>query len=263
MRIRPRNYSTACAPSGDSAKLCRLAHVQCVTFFAHAERLASARQGRGSASPRIAHHTPRATHRTPDIAHHAPARGLPKPQRNNRTLPNNVARNSQRSFFDYVSKRCNSNAATSKFEIVARELRATLLEGPAVEGHEDYSSDGPDQHHTPQIDQTSTTHRTPRAAHHTPHTAHQTARTTHQRGDCPSRTLPNNVARNSPRSFFDYVSKRCNSNAANSKFEIVARELRATLMEDPAAPHGARRQARPAASRPSGTKTGSQSQKAP
>ena len=71
----------------------------------------------------------------------------------------------------------------------------------------------------------------PRFAHHTPHTAHDTPRTTRQRRDRPSRTLPNNVARNSPRSFFDYASKRCNSNTANSKFEIVARELRATLIE--------------------------------
>ena len=68
------------------------------------------------------------TNHTPDTTHHAPARGLPEPQRNNRTLPNNVARNSPRSFFDYASKRCNSNAANSKFEIVARELRATLIE---------------------------------------------------------------------------------------------------------------------------------------
>ena len=68
------------------------------------------------------------TNRTPHSAHHAPARGLPKPQRNNRTLPNNVARNSPRSFFDYASKRCNSNAANSKFERVTRELRATLIE---------------------------------------------------------------------------------------------------------------------------------------
>ena len=68
------------------------------------------------------------TNRTPRATHHTPARGLPKPQRNNRTLPNNVARNSPRSFFDYASKRCNSNTANSKFEIVARELRATLIE---------------------------------------------------------------------------------------------------------------------------------------
>ena len=89
----------------------------------------------------------------------------------------------------------------------------------------------------------------------TPHTAHHTPRTTRQRGDCPSRTLPNNVARNSPRSFFDYASKRCNSNTANSKFEIVARELRATLIEQarrhPTTPGGkqAQRQAGPQAPR--------------
>lgn len=92
------------------------------------------------------------------------------------------------------------------------------------------------------------TNRTPRRR--APHTAHDTPHTTHQSEDCPSRTLPNNVARNSPRSFFDYASKRCNSNAATSKFEIVARELRAKLMEDSAAPHGAPRH--PAASRPGG-----------
>ena len=111
------------------------------------------------------------TNRAPHTAHHTPARGLPEPQRNNRTLPNNVARNSLRSFFDYASKRCNSNAATSKFEIVARELRATLIEGPAVEGHEDYSSDGPDQHHTPR-----TAHRTPHTTRHTPRARARTAR---------------------------------------------------------------------------------------
>ena len=197
-------------------------------------------------APRTTHHTPHTTRQREDCP--------------SRTLPNNVARNSPRSFFDYASKRCNSNAATSKFEIVARELRATLMEDPAVEGHEDYSSDRPDQHHTPQIDQTSTTHRTPRAAHRTPARGLPKP----QRNN---RTLPNNVARNSPRSFFDYASKRCNSNAANSKFEIVTRELRATLIEQarrrPTARHGTRRQAGPAASRPSGTKTGSQSQKAP
>ena len=139
------------------------------SHFRTRRRTVIQRRGRGLASPRIAHQTAR-------TAHHTPARGLPEPQRNNRTLPNNVARNSPRSFFDYASKRCNSNAANSKFEIVARELRATLIEDPAVEGHEDYSSDGPDQHHPPQIDQTRPA---PHAAHHTPHT-------TRQRGNCPS-----------------------------------------------------------------------------
>ena len=111
-------------------------------------------------APRTAHDTPRTTRQRGDCP--------------SRTLPNNVARNSPRSFFDYASKRCNSNAANSKFEIVSRELRATLIEGPAVEGHEDYSSDGPDQHDTPH-----TTNRALHTAHHAPHTAHQ-------REDCPS-----------------------------------------------------------------------------
>ncbi len=116
MRIRPRNYSTACAPSGDSAKLCRLAHVQCVTFFTHAV----AQQFCAEAVDESAHesHTrrraPHTTHQRGDCP--------------SRTLPNNVARNSPRSFFDYASKRCNSNAENSKFEIVTRELRATLIE---------------------------------------------------------------------------------------------------------------------------------------
>ena len=98
------------------------------------------------------------TNRTPDSAHHTPRTTRQRGDCPSRTLPNNVARNSQRSFFDYASKRCNSNTANSKFEIVARELRAKFIEGPAVEEHEDYSSDRPDRHHTP------------RAAHHTPHT---------------------------------------------------------------------------------------------
>ena len=127
-------------------------------IFRTRRRTVVQRRGRGSA------HESHTTRHTPHTAHHAPARGLPEPQRNKRTLPNNVARNSPRSFFDYASKRCNSNTANSKFEIVARELRATLIEGPAVEEHEDYSSDRPDQHHTPQIDQTSTIHRAPRAS---------------------------------------------------------------------------------------------------
>ena len=90
------------------------------------------------ASPRIAHHTPHAAHHAPQTARHAPhgaphtAQWTAEPQRDHRTLPNNVARNSPRSFFDYASKRCNSNAANSTFEIVARELRAKLIVGPAV-----------------------------------------------------------------------------------------------------------------------------------
>ena len=38
------------------------------------------------------------------------------------------------------------------------------------------------------------------------------------------------VARNFPRSFFETTRKRCNSNDVNSTFELIAWELRATLM---------------------------------
>ena len=43
-------------------------------------------------------------------------------------------------------------------------------------------------------------------------------------------TVQTKVARNFPRSFFETARKRCNSNVLNSMFEILARELRATLL---------------------------------
>ena len=46
----------------------------------------------------------------------------------------------------------------------------------------------------------------------------------------PHRCITTKVARNFPRSFFETVRKRCNSNVLNSIFEILARELRATLL---------------------------------
>ena len=49
------------------------------------------------------------------------------------------------------------------------------------------------------------------------------------RGQCPD-NLQTNVARNSPRSLFEITRKRCNSNDVDSTFELIARELRATLM---------------------------------
>ena len=39
-----------------------------------------------------------------------------------------------------------------------------------------------------------------------------------------------NFARNFPRSFFETARKRCNSNDMNSKFELIAGELRATFL---------------------------------
>lgn len=49
------------------------------------------------------------------------------------------------------------------------------------------------------------------------------------RGQCPD-NLQTNVARNFPRSLFEITRKRCNSNDVDSTFELIARELRATLM---------------------------------
>ena len=91
-----------------------------------------------------------------------------------------VARNLTRSFFDVAHKRCNSNDPISMFEIIARELRATLLRN-------------------------------------------------HETGTNSADSHPK-VARNLTRSFFDVAHKRCNSNDPISMFEIIARELRATLL---------------------------------
>ena len=46
----------------------------------------------------------------------------------------------------------------------------------------------------------------------------------------PHRYITTKVARNFPRSFFETARKRCNSNVFNSMFEILAGELRATLL---------------------------------
>ena len=46
----------------------------------------------------------------------------------------------------------------------------------------------------------------------------------------PHRCITTKVARNFPRSFFETARKRCNSNVLNSMFEILAGELRATLL---------------------------------
>ena len=48
----------------------------------------------------------------------------------------------------------------------------------------------------------------------------------------PHRCITTKVARNFPRSFFETARKRCNSNVLNSMFEILAGELRATLLRN-------------------------------
>ena len=93
-----------------------------------------------------------------------------------------VARNLTRSFFDVAHKRCNSNDSISMFEIIARELRATLLRN-------------------------------------------------HGTGTNSADSHPK-VARNLTRSILDIAHKRCNSNDSISMFEIITRELRATLLRN-------------------------------
>ena len=105
-----------------------------------------------------------------------------------------VARNLTRSFFDIAHKRCNSNDPISMFEIIARELRATLLRN-----HE---------------------------------TETKTGRRIGTKTGTSSADSHPKVARNLTRSFFDVAHKRCNSNDSISMFEIIARELRATLLRN-------------------------------
>ena len=109
----------------------------------------------------------------------------------------NVARNSPRSFFETTRKRCNSNGANSRFEILTGELRATLL------------CDG-------------------RAGS----TAVPVNYGAWPRCRWAVGVAQTNFARNFPRSFFETTQKRCNSNDTNSRFELLAGELRAKLLID-------------------------------
>ena len=109
----------------------------------------------------------------------------------------NFARNFPRSFFETTQKRCNSNDTNSKFEILTGELRAKLL------------CDG---------------------------RAGSTAVPVNYGAWPPCRwavgVAQTNFARNFPRSFFETTQKRCNSNDTNSRFELLAGELRAKLLID-------------------------------
>ena len=125
-----------------------------------------------------------------------------------------VARNLTRSFFDIAHKRCNSNDPISMFEIIARELRATLLRNHGT------TTAGIWRVHDAGARPAASCARQCRV---------------HARVVC-ARSLswvPHpKVARNLTRSFFDVAHKRCNSNDSISMFEIVARELRATLLRN-------------------------------
>ena len=125
-----------------------------------------------------------------------------------------VARNLTRSFFDIAHKRCNSNDPISIFEIIARELRATLLRN-----HE---------------------------------TETKTGRRIGTKTGTSSADSHPKVARNLTRSFFDIAHKRCNSNDPISIFEIIARELRATLLRNHSVEPQSRRAVEPWSRRTTG-----------
>ena len=110
-------------------------------------------------------------------------------------LQTNVARNSPRSFFETTRKRCNSNGANSQFEILTGELRAKLM----CDGRAGSTAVPVNYGAWPR---------------------------------CPWAVgvAQTNFARNFPRSFFETTQKRCNSNDTNSRFELLAGELRAKLL---------------------------------
>ena len=112
-------------------------------------------------------------------------------------LQTNVARNSPRSFFETTRKRCNSNGANSQFEILTGELRAKLM----CDGRAGSTAVPVNYGAWPR---------------------------------CPWAVgvAQTNFARNFPRSFFETTQKRCNSNDTNSRFELLAGELRAKLLID-------------------------------
>lgn len=109
------------------------------------------------------------------------------------------------------------------------------------------------------------TNRAPHTVHHTPDTAHHAPRAAHQRNNCPSRSGTTRPYRTMshviPHGHFSTTPQ----NVAIPTLEIqslkyprgnyVRHSWRARRQAGPAAPHDAR--LRPAASRPSGTKTGS------
>ena len=138
-----------------------------------------------------------------------------------------VARNLTRSFFDIAHKRCNSNDSISMFEIIARELRATLLRN--------YGTTGPRLQESGVCTTRVQDADARRGRVVCPATSYARPRRMPGRVVC-SRSLswvPHpKVARNLTRSFFDIAHKRCNSNDSISMFEIIARELRATLLRN-------------------------------
>ena len=158
-----------------------------------------------------------------------------------------VARNLTRSFFDVAHKRCNSNDPISMFEIITRELRATLLRNHETGTNSADSHPKVARNLTRSIldiahkrcnsnDSISIFEIIPRELRATLLRNHETETKTGRRigtktGTSSADSHPK-VARNLTRSFFDIAHKRCNSNDSISMFEIIARELRATLLRN-------------------------------
>ena len=171
-----------------------------------------------------------------------------------------VARNLTRSFFDIAHKRCNSNDSISMFEIIARELRATLLRNHETGTNSADSHPKVARNLTRSIldiahkrcnsnDSISIFEIIPRELRATLLRNHETETKTGRRigtktGTSSADSHPK-VARNLTRSFFDIAHKRCNSNDSISMFEIIARELRATLLRNHSVEPQSRRAAEP------------------
>ena len=140
--------------------------------------------------------------------------------------PPKVACNSIGRRFNKARKRCNSNAVNSRFEIVTGELHAKLVASSAIRRLKRWGPGG--------------------LAERTPHaTSEEGADRAAAGPGCGHGGITGprriKVARNSPRSFFEHCSKRCNSNDAKSRFGAAAGELRATLSGNhPRCPHKTR-----------------------
>ena len=164
-----------------------------------------------------------------------------------------------RSFFETTRKRCNSNNANSTFEQATGELRATLLgnhsgisngEPTGVEGAG--GAGGPGRASRRGAEGTGGQAAVPVGGGRAWPGFEPTRRETAAAQDplvwrapegpedarepgCGARGRQRhhrqpNFARNLTRSFFETTRKRCNSNDMNSKLELIAGELRATLL---------------------------------
>ena len=140
---------------------------------------------------------------------------------------------SPRSLFETTRKRCNSNDVGSTFELIAGELRATLMGG----GRAWLSFETTRRRHAGRmLLMLQNPHRQPDIHSGTEvggseaaGTLRDTSLATAPAGDDPttSRQISHVI---SPRSLFEITRKRCNSNDVDSTFELIAGELRATLM---------------------------------